>query len=181
MAVNEIDDATSPAPATEAVGGDAVAATVARVRDELAARRASGAVPHLPDGELDRQFDAVIEAVDAGIVEEPPLALGLLPGVAHLETWRPPTGGLKGLVLGRFLHLWSRLVGAVVRRQIEPFSQQSTEAIGALMHRQNKMQVFLTRAHLDRLRGLEYRVAELERELDEVRAARSGAPGADAP
>ncbi|QXC62822.1 hypothetical protein KSP35_08605 [Aquihabitans sp. G128] len=179
--MNEIDDATGAAPTPVPPTGDSVAATVQQVRDDLAARRAAGAVPHLPVGELDRQFSAVIEAVDAGIVEEPPLALGVLPGTAHLETWRPTTGGLKGLLVGRLLHVWSRLVGAVVRRQVEPFAQRSTEAIGALMHRQNKIQTFLTRAHLDHLRSLEYRVAELERELDEVRADRTGTAATDAP
>lgn len=179
MATNPIDEAPT-APAAPAVAtGDPVADAVAEVRADLAGRRAAGAVPHLPAGELDRQFEAVIEAVDAGIVEEPPLALGLLPGAAHLETWQPPTAGIKGRLLGRLLHLWSRLVGAVVRRQVEPFSRQATQAIGALMHRQNKLQLFLTRAHLDRLRTLEYRVAELERELDDVRARRAGSDAAN--
>ncbi|MCU1498390.1 MAG: hypothetical protein JWM47_2343 [Acidimicrobiales bacterium] len=178
--MNETDEAPASVADVAAPAGDPVADAVEQVRADLAARRASGAVPHLPVGELDRQFEAVIEAVDAGIVEEPPLALGLLPGAAYLETWRPPTGGIKGLLFGRLLHLWSRLVGAVVRRQVEPFSQQATQAIGALMHRQNKLQLFLTRAHLDRLRTLEYRVAELERELDDVRAQRACA-NADQP
>lgn len=174
MAMNEIDEA--PAAAAEpTTTGDPVADAVEEVRADLAARRASGALPHLPAGELDRQFEAVIEAVDAGIVEEAPLTLGMLPGAAHLETWRPPTGGIKGLLFGRALHLWSRLVGAVVRRQVEPLARATTDTIGAVMHRQNKLQVFLLRAHLDRVRTLENRVAQLERQLDDVRAQRAGA------
>lgn len=179
--MTQTDDATSPAAVGPTPLGDSVAATVRQVRDDLAAKRASGAVPHLPVGELDRQFSAVIEAVDAGIVDEPPLALGLLPGDANLETWRPASGGLKGRLLARPMYLWSRLVGAVVRRQVAPFSERTTEAIGALMHRQNKLQSFVARVHLDRVRSLEYRVAELERELDAVRAERAAATDATNP
>lgn len=161
--------------------GDVVDAMVDKVRHDLADRRAAGVVPNLPAGELDRQFSAVIEAVDAGLVEEPPLDPGTLSGLAVLETWQPPAGGLKARLTRPLVHLWSRLVGALVRRQVEGFSRKVTELIEHLIHRQNRMLAFLTRTHLDRLRGLEYRVAELEREVEVLRAEPSdGEPDTDA-
>jgi len=150
--------------------GDAVDAVVDKVRQQLAARRASGVLPHMPAGELDRQFSAVIEAVDAGLVEEPPQDTGPLAGLAVLETWRPGGGGRRARVARPLAHLWSRLVGAVVRRQVGGFSRKVTDLMVQLVHRQNRMQAFLARTYLDRLRGLEYRVAELEREVSMLRA-----------
>lgn len=166
------DQASSAAQGTSSTTptGDVVDAVVDRVRQDLAGRRAAGVLPHLPAGELDRQFSAVIEAVDAGLVEEPPLDPGTLAGLAGLETWRPVARGLRGRLTRPLVHLWSRLVGALVRRQVEGFSRKATELIEHLVHRQNRMHAFLSRTHLDRLRGLEYRVAELEREVEVLRA-----------
>lgn len=140
-------------------------AIVDEVRQDLATRRAAGTIPPLPDGELDRQFSAVVEAVEAGIVDEGLLPTADLGGLAVLETWRPPRTGLKGKLTGPFTHLFSRLVGAVVRRQVEAFAHRTHDIVAQLAARQHRATSFLVRAHLDRIRTLEARVAELERRL----------------
>lgn len=146
---------------------DPVAGAVDEVRRDLEAARAAGTVPHLPDGELDRQFSAVVEAVDAGIVDEGLLPTADLGGLAVLETWRPPRRGIKARLTAPFVHLVSRLVGAVVRRQVEAFAARTHDIVAQLAARQHRATSFLVRAHLDRIRSLEYRVAELERRLAE--------------
>ncbi|HEX2575007.1 MAG TPA: hypothetical protein VHK88_01575 [Aquihabitans sp.] len=164
--MDDIDATSAPGTAPAHVPVDQV---VEQVRHDLAARRRAGELPHLPAGELDRQFSAVIEAVDAGLVEEAALDPGDLAGLAVLETWRPPGGGLTGRLTRPIVHVWSRLVGALVRRQVEGFSRRVAYLVETLIHRQNRLQVFLARTHLDRLRGLEHRVAELEREVEQLR------------
>lgn len=156
---------------------DPVAGVVDEVRAELAERRARGELPHLAPDELDRQFDAVVEAVDAGIVEAPALDPGDLTGPAVLETWRPmgsrtgPVAKIAGLVLSPI----TRVVGVLVRRQVAPFTQRAAVVVEELAARQNKLQLFLSRAFLDRQRRLEYRVAELEREVVHLRLERDQA------
>ena len=76
------------------------------------------------------------------------------------------------------MQLWSRLVGAIVRRQVAPFSQRTAAVVTALADRQNHALSFLGRVHLDRVRTLEYRVAELEREVEQLR---THAPETDRP
>lgn len=162
---------------------DAIDAALAEVRADLDGRRARGELPHLPPDELDRQFSAVVEAVDAGIVEAPPLDPGDLTGPAVLETWRPmgsrsgPVARIVGLVLSPI----TRVVGVMVRRQVSPFTQRAAVVVEELAARQNKLQLFLSRAFLDRQRRLEYRVAELEREVAQLRlerdTLRQGLPG----
>jgi hypothetical protein len=63
-------------------------------------------------------------------------------------------------------------VGVMVRRQVAPFTQRTAVVVEELAARQNKLQLFLSRAFLDRQRGLEYRVAELEREVAHLRLER---------
>lgn len=161
-------DAEQQAPST-----DEIAAAVAEVRRDLAERRARGELPHLPSDELDRQFSAVVEAVEAGLVEEPPIETGDLHGPAVLETWRPlrGRGGLAARLIGLLLSPLTRVVGVVVRRQVGEFSTRTAAVVEQLVDRQNRVQFFLSRTHLDRQRRLEYRVAELEREVERLRAA----------
>jgi hypothetical protein len=64
-------------------------------------------------------------------------------------------------------------VGLFVRRQVGDFSTRAAAAIEQLADRQQRMSAFLARAHLDRIRTLEYRVAQLEREVTRLR---DGAP-----
>lgn len=168
-------DRTRGTGEVEARPTDMVDDILAEARQELARRRERGELPPLPDGELDRQFDAVIEAVDAGLVEDPPVSLADLHRTAALETWQPDGGGLRS----RAAHLHSRLVGAVVRRQATPFTHTTIHVVNQLLDRQARTNRFLTRAHLDRLRTLESRVAELEREVDRLRD--QGTPGAHDP
>ena len=71
----------------------------------------------------------------------------------------------------------TRVVGVVVRRQVGEFSTRTAAVVEQLVDRQNRVQFFLSRTHLDRQRRLEYRVAELEREVERLRAALpEGAP-----
>ena len=150
------------------MNGDMVTDAVAQVREELDARRRAGELPSLPEGELARHFEGVVEAVDAALVEVAPIGVDGLPNAAVLETWRA-RGGIRNRTLGLLLVPFARLFGAVIRRQVGPFSQRTSEILIEVVERQNRMQRFLSRAHLDRIRGLEYRVAELEREVRQLR------------
>lgn len=160
------EDASSGVAPPE--GGDMVAGVVDEVRRDLAERRRTGELPDLPPGELNRHFDGVVEAVDGAVVERGPIGSAGLAEAAVLESWRPGSG-LRSRVIGLVLWPLSRVFGALIRRQVGPFSQRTAEIVNEMVDRQNRMQRFLARAHLDRLRGVEYRVAELERELDALR------------
>lgn len=159
------DEATTD---EQTADGDMVTGAVDQVRRELEARRASGELPRLPEGELERHFEGVVEAVDGAIVERPPIGADGLRDAAVLETWRA-RGGIRNRVLGLVLVPFARLFGAVIRRQVGPFAQRTADIVVELTDRQNRMQRFLARAHLDRIRSLEYRVAELEREVRRLR------------
>jgi hypothetical protein len=161
-------------PDEEPLTQDAIDAALAQVRADLEDRRARGELPQLPPDELDRQFTAVVEAVEAGIVEAPPLDPGDLTGPAVLETWRPMGGrsGPLARIVGAVLSPITRVVGVMVRRQVAPFTQRTAAVVEELAARQNKLQLFLSRAFLDRQRRLEYRVAELERDVAHLRLER---------
>lgn len=154
--------------------GDLVENVVGEVRDELAERRRRGELPDLPQGELGRQFDGVIEAVDGAVIDESPVGTAGLHETASLRTWRAGPG-IRNKVLGLLLWPLSRLFGALVRRQVAPFTQRAADIVIAVVERQNRMQRFLARAHLDRLRGVEYRIAALEQELEALRSQRDAA------
>ena len=155
----------------EGPSGDLVENIVGQVRDELAERRRTGDLPDLPPGELGRQFDGVIEAVDGAVIDETPVGSAGLFETATLETWRSG-GGIRNRVIGLVLWPLSRLLGALVRRQVAPFTIRAADILSEVVDRQNRMQRFLARAHLDRLRGVEYRIAALEQELEELRRQR---------
>ncbi len=166
-----------PAPEAETPAPDPVEAALAEVRADLDRRRSTGELPHLPPDELTRHFDGVVEAVDAGLVEHPPLDPGDLTGPAVLETWRPFSGaGLLARVLAKLLSPITRVSGVLVRRQVAEFSTRTAAVVEELAIRQNRTSMFLSRAFLDRQRRLEYRVAELEREVLELRS-RERPPG----
>ena len=86
----EADDATEAVdrrPPTSALDdGDPVTTLVERVRPDLAARRADGSLPRLPPDELARQFSAVVEAADSGVIDAPPLDPGRLAELATLPS-----------------------------------------------------------------------------------------------
>lgn len=161
-------DGTAPTP------GDPVTSIVDEVAAELAERRARGDLPTFPPHELQRQFDAVIESVNGGL-DEPPIDPVGLGDAAELRTWRPdrkPTAVRH--LLGIAFRPISRVIGLVVRRQTGPFAQRTTELLVAVVDRQNRTAAFLGRAHLDRIRAMEYRIAELEREVDDLRRSPGG-------
>lgn len=166
--------AESPPPAADHPPVlDPVDAVVEQVRRDLAARRASGAVPPVPPGELDRHFSAVAEAADSGFVDDPPLRSDDLPALATLATWRPGAGrGPLGRALGLLVAPVARVVGLMVRRQVAAFAERTAAVVDALTERQNRLVRFMMGAHLDRLRGLEQRVAVLEQEIERLRAER---------
>lgn len=160
---------TQPPNGVSAMTDDPVATVVEEVRADLAARRAEGTLPHLASDELERQFTAVVEAVEAGLIDEP-LDTSDLAALAVLPTWRPARAGLAARLAAPFVHLVSRAVGAMVRRQVSAFSTRTQELLAELATRQHRASAFLVRAHLDRIRTLEARVAELERRLGESSA-----------
>jgi hypothetical protein len=167
----ESDDQMREDSTTEP-SADEVADIVGEVRRDLAARRERGELPELPEDELDRQFSAVVEAVEAGVLERPPVETGDLTGPAVLETWRP-MGGRRGPIaalVGLLLSPLTRIAGLLVRRQVGEFSTRTAHAVEQLADRQNGMQLFLSRSFLDRQRRLEFRVAELEREVERLRS-----------
>lgn len=150
--------------------GDPVGRVVGRVQRDLAERRARGDLPSFPPDELERQFSAVVEAVDAGLVEVPPLDPGPLRSTAELRTWQHPwNGSLLRRLAGVAFRPVSRIIGVVVRRQTGPFAARTTDLLEEVIARQNRMGSFLGRVHLDRVRSLEFRIAELEREIEQLR------------
>lgn len=164
----------------EGLVGDPVADVVARVRADLAARRRRGELPELPPGEMERQFDAVVEAADAGLVEEPDTDLGPLRAEAALPTWRPvPLGNPVRRLVVVLTGLAARVTGVFVRRQVSGFTHRTTAAIEELVARQQRLTHFLARAHLDRIRTLEYRIAQLEEEVLCLRRGDDGPDGRD--
>jgi hypothetical protein len=98
-----------------------------------------------------------------------------------LETWRPADrlGGPAGRIVGMLLSPVTRIVGLFVRRQVGEFSARTATVVEELAARQNRILFFLSRTHLDRQRRLEYRVAELEREVEQLRAAEQQRSTAD--
>ena len=169
-------DAVDPVEA--AISDDPVTSVVDRVRADLLRRRARGELPELPPEELTSHFDGVVEAVDAGLVEQPPLEVDELRSAMALPAWRPvPTGGPLKRFAVLLIQFPSRVVGLIVRRQVGPFAERSAEISAQIADRQTRTSRFLVRAHLDRIRSLEYRVALLE---DEVRRLRDGEPDSSA-
>ncbi|MBU6214973.1 MAG: hypothetical protein KGR17_00065 [Acidobacteria bacterium] len=161
-------------PVASALSADPVLGVVDRVRADLAARRARGELPSLPADELVSHFEGVVEAVDAGLVEQPPLEVDELTAAAALPAWRPvPTGGPLKRIAVVLIQLPARVIGLLVRRQVGEFATRTAEVAAQIADRQTRISRFLARAHLERIRSLEYRVAQLE---DELRRARDGEP-----
>ncbi len=154
-----------------AASGDVVADALADVRADLDRRRASGDLPFLPRGELERQFAGVVEAVDSGFVSGAPIVSGDLNGPAVLQSWRPLAGrrGPVARILALVLSPLTRVSGVLVRRQVSEFSTRTAAVVEELVTRQNRMADFVSRSFLDRERRLEFRVAELEREVERLR------------
>lgn len=151
---------------------DEVAQAVAEVAADLADRRARGDLPRLPKDELVSHFGGVVESVNARLLEEPTADLDALRRSAELPAWAPtrtdPLGRLLALLLKPFL----AVTGWLVRKQSVEFNRRTVTAVVQVSERTDAMAEFLAGAHLDRLRTLEHRVAELEEELDRLRQDR---------
>ncbi len=165
-------------PVASALSADPVLGVVEQVRADLAARRERGELPTLPPDELVSHFDGVVEAVDAGLVEQPPLDVDDLVAAAELPAWRPvPTGGPLKRIAVVAIRFPARVLGLIVRRQVGDFALRSAEVSARIADRQTRTSRFLARAHLERIRSLEYRVAQLEDELARLRDGAPPSPG----
>ena len=158
---------TEPDEAT----GDEVEEAVERVRVRLAEMRQSGLLPGLPKGEVDRQFQGVVETVEAGLLAEPPVDAGPLYEAGNFSVARISSESSVpgGSVVHRAIGKATRRAVSGVLQQVGEYAKLSTKAIEELAGRQRRMQDLMVGAHLDRLRALEYRVAQLELELSRAR------------
>lgn len=148
---------------------DDVARAVAEVTADLAARRARGDLPRLPKDEMVSHFTGVVESVNARILEEPPVDLAGLRRAGELPTWTPSRTDALGRLLALVLKPFLAVTGWLVRKQSVEFNRRTVTAVTQLSERTEAAAEFLVEAHLDRLRTLEHRVAELEEELDRLR------------
>ena len=177
------DHLTSTSAAAPAAHGethptsDVVADAVARVREDIEARRARGELPEFTPHEMRRHFDAVVEAYEGMLVEVPPLEFDSIREGRTLTGVVPSTSNVPG---GSALH---KVVAKVVGRQIQGMAQQMrnfgsdlVDRMQDLDARQERMRKFLLVAHLDRVRQLEYRVAQLELELERTRSRDADGP-----
>jgi hypothetical protein len=159
---------------TRAAALASVEQAIAEVRSDLAARRSRGELPELPTNELNLQFNAVIESVEGGISEQPPIDTTELRALSHLDIWRPfANRSPRRRAVGKLISPFSRAVGIVVRNQAAAYTHRTAKVVTELAERQNRIQFFLERTHLDRVRRLEYRIAQLEREVERLTAERS--------
>jgi DNA-binding NtrC family response regulator len=90
----------------------------------------------------------------------------------RLPVWTPSRTDPLARVVGILLRPLMYVTGTFVRLQVARFSQRTAVAVRQLVERQEAMSKFLAGAHLDRIRTLEYRVAQLEEELDSMRSGR---------
>ena len=151
---------------------DVIADAVARVRADLQARRERGELPEFPPDEMRRHFDAVVEAYEGALLALPPIDFDKVRSGKVMTGRISPESRVPG---GSTLH---RTVAKIVGRQIHGLAQQMrifgdelVSRMEDLADRQDRMRRFLLVAHLDRVRQLEYRVAQLELELARERAA----------
>lgn len=151
---------------------DLVEQALAEVREDLAARRASGELPRLPRQAVSSQFAGVVEASSAQVARPSHVDVPGLGAAALLPNWRPPRGNPVKWLVGTLLRPLYALAGPFVRRQVRDFADRTFQAVRELDDRQQSMAEFMAGAHLDRIRTLEHRVAELEEELDRLRARR---------
>lgn len=148
---------------------DVVEQALDEVRRDLAARRASGELPRLPRNALSSQFAGVVEASSATLTRRSHVDVPGLGAAALLPSWRPVRGNPLKWLLGTLLRPLYALTGPFVRRQVRDFADRTFRAVRELDDRQQTMAEFMAGAHLDRIRTLEHRVAELEEELDRLR------------
>lgn len=144
-------------------------AALERARHDLAERRNRGELPAFPAGELRSHFEGVVESVEAGLVSEPPIDIAALVRATEMSEAIPTDSDLPGgSVLHRIVAKVNRRSTVAVLEQVSQFAQVTTRAIDELADRQRRLQEFLLGAHLDRVRSLERRVAQLELELERL-------------
>jgi hypothetical protein len=172
-AAAEPDPAAEPQRAPDRAA-DLVAEAVARVEAELAARRERGELPDFPPHEMRRHFDAVVEAYEGALLELPAVDIDGIRGARVISGIIPNESRVPG---GSSMH---RVVAKVVSRQVRGLAEQMRSfgndvalRIEDIADRQDRMRRFLLVAHLDRVRQLEYRVAQLELELERAREQRT--------
>lgn len=142
------------------------------VRRDIAERQAAGDLPRLPPEELQQQFDAIVEVTSADLETDDPELLDTVSALSALPSWSPKaTSPLRWLIYAVTAPL-RRIISRLVRNQLSPFTTQTAALLRELSGRQQKQGRFLRDAHLDRLRSLEARVADLE--LDSTTAKKTG-------
>ncbi len=156
-------------PAAEEMN-DAVAAAVSRVESQLEDLRSKGKLPRLPKGELDRQFQGVVESVEAQLLTARVDAHDVVASSDYLTGGIPDSevggSGARRIVV-RFLSSWTKFILPRLGR----FATATAVAIDQLADRQDHIQNLVVNNQLDRIRSLEYRCAQLELELDRLQPA----------
>jgi hypothetical protein len=151
---------------------DIVAETVDRVRAELAERRARGELPRFPPEEMRRHFDAVVEAYEGALLQIPRVESDDRDGERTPAGMAPGRSPVPGVSAAR--KMFNKAIRRLVRLLASPareFTDGLVKRVDHIAERQDRMRRFLLVAHLDRVRQLEYRVAQLELELERARAS----------
>ena len=157
----------------EPVSGDVVAEEIEKVRARLAAMRDRGEIPDFPEDELARQFHGVVESVEAGLLAEAPVDVE---AVRQHAQFPPSTAtGARARVVGAVL----RRLGAQVLGPLNAYAAADVTALEALVDRQQRLGELVLHVQLERIRQLEFRVAQLELELDRL-GGEPPAPSTDA-
>lgn len=157
----------SPPALDNSAPPDLVGASVARVEERIARLRVDGALPNLPAGEVARQFQGVAEAVEAQVVEAGHVDVQpVVRSSDYLTGGAGSTGSRARRIVVRLMSKWTVL--AVPR--LPNFARATTLAIEQLADRQQHIQNLVVEVQLDRLRALENRCAQLELEIERLRA-----------
>lgn len=146
---------------------DAVAAAVARVESQLEDLRSKGKLPRLPKGELDRQFQGVVESVEAQVVAAPRVDVqAVVRSSDYLSGGRPgvTSGSVPRRIVVKAVSSWLKLVLPRLGR----FAGATAEAVERLADRQDHIQELVVSTQLDRIRSLEYRCGQLELEVERL-------------
>ena len=157
----------------EPVSGDMVAEEIEKVRARLAAMRSRGEIPDFPADELARQFHGVVESVEAGLLAAAPVDVEAVR--RHAQFPPPPPGGARARLAGAVL----RRVGGRLLRPLNAYAAADVAVLEALVDRQQRLGELVLHVQLERIRQLEFRVAQLELELERSNGG-GPAPGADA-
>lgn len=157
----------------EPVSGDVVAEEIEKVRARLAAMRDRGEIPDFPADELARQFHGVVEGVEAGLLAEAPVDVEAVRQHAQF----PPSTAAGART--RLVRALLRRLGSEVLGPLNAYAAADVTALEALVDRQQRLGELVLHVQLERIRQLEFRVAQLELELERL-GGEPPAPSTDA-